>query len=61
MHCQKATLAAIRRKGADYLVPVKANQRKLHGLLCELFMAYGEKNYQVPGLRQFRTQGTVNK
>jgi predicted transposase YbfD/YdcC len=56
MHCQKATLAAIRRKGADYLVPVKANQRKLHGLLCELFMAYGEKNYQVPGLRQFRTQ-----
>jgi predicted transposase YbfD/YdcC len=56
MHCQKGTLAAIRRKDADYLVPVKANQRKLHGLLHELFMAYGERNYQVPGLRQFRTQ-----
>jgi hypothetical protein len=37
MHCQKDTLAAIRAKGADYLVPVKDNQPKLYGLVLEAF------------------------
>ena len=55
MHCQKETLAAIRAKGADYLVPVKDNQPKLYTLLLETFLAYGEQNYQAPGVKQHRT------
>ena len=55
MHCQKDTLAAIRAKGADYLVPVKDNQPKLYGLLLEAFEAYGEDNYQAREVKQHRT------
>jgi predicted transposase YbfD/YdcC len=55
MHCQKETLAAIRAKGADYLVPVKDNQPKLHTLLLETFLAYGEQHYEVPGVKRYRT------
>jgi predicted transposase YbfD/YdcC len=55
MHCQKETLAAIRAKGADYLVPVKDNQPKLYGLLLEAFMAYGEENFQAREVKQYRT------
>lgn len=55
MHCQKDTLAAIRAKGADYLVPVKDNQPKLYGLLLETFLAYGERNYQTREVKQYRT------
>lgn len=55
MHCQKETLAAVRGKGADYLVPVKDNQPKLYGLLLEAFMAYGENNYQAREVKQYRT------
>jgi predicted transposase YbfD/YdcC len=55
MHCQKDTLAAIRAKGADYLVPVKDNQPKLYGLLLEAFEAYGEDNYQARAVKQHRT------
>jgi len=55
MHCQKETLAGIRAKGADYLVPVKTNQPKLHTLLAETFLAYGEQNYQARELKQHRT------
>jgi predicted transposase YbfD/YdcC len=55
MHCQKDTLAAIRAKGADYLVPVKDNQPKLCGFLLEAFLAYGEDNYQAREVKQYRT------
>jgi predicted transposase YbfD/YdcC len=55
MHCQKDTLAAIRAKGADYLVPVKDNQPKLYGLLLEAFLAYGEENFQAREVKQHRT------
>jgi len=55
MHCQKETLAAIRAKGADYLVPVKDNQPKLYGLLLETFLTYGEQNYQAREVKQYRT------
>jgi predicted transposase YbfD/YdcC len=55
MHCQKETLAAIRAKGADYLVPVKDNQPKLYTLLLETFLAYGEQHYEVPGVKRYRT------
>jgi predicted transposase YbfD/YdcC len=52
MHCQKETLKAIRAKGADYLVPVKDNQPKLHELLQETFLAYGEGDYQARELKR---------
>lgn len=55
MHCQKNTLAAIRAKGADYLVPVKDNQPTLYGLVREAFVAYGEDNYQARAVKQHRT------
>ncbi len=55
MHCQKETLAAVRAKDADYLIAVKENQPKLHAQLQDLFVEYGEQNYQVPGLRCHRT------
>lgn len=55
MHCQKNTVAAIRAKGADYLIAVKGNQPKLHTLLQELFISYGEQDYKVPGLRRHKT------
>lgn len=52
MHCQKETLQAIRAKGADYLVPVKDNQPKLHDVLLRTFLAYGEGDYQAPELKR---------
>jgi predicted transposase YbfD/YdcC len=55
MHCQKDTLTAIRRKGADYLIPVKDNQPKLLALVRNAFLAYGEQNYTARELRQYRT------
>lgn len=55
LHCQKDTIAAIRAKDADYLIAVKANQPKLHTLLQELFISYGEQDYKVSGLRCFKT------
>jgi predicted transposase YbfD/YdcC len=55
MHCQKNTVAAIRAKGADYLIAVKDNQPKLHTLLHGLFISYGERDYKVPGLRCHKT------
>lgn len=55
MHYQKDTIAAIRAKRADYLIAVKDNQPKLHTLLQELFIGYGERDYKVPGLRCFKT------
>jgi predicted transposase YbfD/YdcC len=51
MHCQKDTLAAIRAKGADYLVPVKDNQPKLHDLLLRTFLAYGANDYRARELK----------
>lgn len=55
MHCQKETVAAIRAKGADYLIAVKNNQPKLHALLRNLFIDYGEQDFKVSGLRCHRT------
>lgn len=55
MHCQKETLAAIRAKGADYLVPVKDNQPKLYTLLLETFLAYGQNDYRSREVKQDRT------
>lgn len=51
MHCQKATTAAIKAKGADYVVTVKDNQPNLHALIADLFADYAERDYKVPGMR----------
>jgi predicted transposase YbfD/YdcC len=55
MHCQKDTLVGIRAKRADYLVPVKDNQPKLHALLQRTFETYGEEGYQARELKRHRT------
>jgi predicted transposase YbfD/YdcC len=56
MHCQKETAAAIRARGADYVLTVKANQPTLYARLWELFLSYGERDFQVPGLRMHQTR-----
>lgn len=46
MHCQKETAQAIRRRGADYVLNVKANQPTLHQELQEQFIAYGDDDWR---------------
>ena len=46
MHCQKETAQAIRRRGADYVLGVKANQPTLHQELQERFIAYGDDDWR---------------
>lgn len=55
MHCQKETAAAIRRRGAEYLLTVKRNQPRLHDKLNELFIEHGDRDYRSPGLRRYAT------
>ena len=55
MHSQTKTAAAIRRRGADYILPVKANQPSLHNTLIDLVDEWAAANFQVPGLRKHRT------
>ena len=55
MHCQKKTAVAIRNQDADYLLTVKRNQPALYDELLEKFLEYGERGYQVPGLRRHTT------
>jgi predicted transposase YbfD/YdcC len=55
MHCQKETAAAIRNRGADYLLTVKGNQPNLYQELMDRFIKYGECDYQIPGLRRHTT------
>lgn len=58
MHCQRDTVALIRKREADYIVMVKDNQPTLHRTLVDLFVHYGECNYQVPGMRCCRKTET---
>ena len=46
MHCQKETARAIRSRGADYVLQVKANQPTLFDQLQELFTEYGDNDWQ---------------
>lgn len=55
MHCQVETARAIVNAKADYILVVKANQESLHQCLLERFIEYGEKNYQVPGMKKHTT------
>ncbi len=52
MHCQRETAQAIRARGADYVLTVKRNQPGLWNELGDLFIAYGEHDYQAPELRR---------
>ncbi len=46
MHCQKETARAIRSRGADYVLQVKANQPTLHDQLQALFTELGDNDWQ---------------
>lgn len=46
MHCQKETAAAIRARGADYVLTVKRNQPLLYERLSDLFIKYGNDDYR---------------
>ncbi|QDU88854.1 Transposase DDE domain protein [Pirellulimonas nuda] len=53
MHCQKETARAIRNRGADYVLQVKANQPSVHDALQELFIEFGDADYR--GVRRHTT------
>lgn len=55
MHCQVETAKAILDAGADYIFTVKRNQESLFDVLNELFIEYGDEDYQVDGLRRHCT------
>ncbi len=56
MHCQKETAAKLVEQEADYVLIVKDNQPTLHNTLLDLFIDYGEEDYQAPELRCHQTQ-----
>jgi predicted transposase YbfD/YdcC len=55
MHCQVETAQAIVDADADYILIVKQNQEALHAYLMDRFLAYGESNYEVDGLKKHKT------
>ncbi|TWU47143.1 ISAs1 family transposase [Rubripirellula reticaptiva] len=55
MHCQKETAKAITDKKAEYILTVKGNQQKLAEAIGKRFVAYGELDNQVEGLRRHVT------
>ncbi len=57
MGCQKDIAAAIRGRGADYVLAVKGNQPTLHRAVHEAFLAHAEGGFTDPTLRQLRTVG----
>lgn len=56
MHCQVNTARTILERGADYLLTAKSNQPDLHKHLDALFQGFGERNYEVPGLKKCVTR-----
>ena len=55
MHCQVETARAIVTAEADYILIVKGNQDGLYEYLHDRFIEYGERDYQVPGLKRHVT------
>lgn len=55
MHCQVETARAILDADADYILVAKGNQETLYYELLDLFIAYGEVNYEVPGMTKHTT------
>ena len=52
MHCQKKTAQRIHDAGADYVLPVKGNQEKLHDRLRQETDKWVDQDFDVRGLRQ---------
>src|SRR5690606_15351173 len=62
MHCQKATAQKIIEKGADFVLQVKENQRKLMQAIAEEFDRYGETGYTDRRVRQYtKTEKNRNR
>ena len=62
MHCQKATARTIIEQGADYVLQVKENQRKLMLAIAEEFDRYGETSYTDRRVRQYtKTEKNRNR
>ena len=55
MPCQAETAEAILEAEADYILLVKGNQGTLYQTLLDRFESYGERDYQVKGLRRHVT------
>ena len=55
MHCQRETAKSITDAKADYVLTVKGNQENLSQAIAELFISYGESDYQVDGLKRHVT------
>lgn len=55
LHCQVETARAVLAAEADYLLIAKGNQEKLHHELLDLFIAVGDRDYDVPGLTRHVT------
>jgi predicted transposase YbfD/YdcC len=55
MGCQTEIAAAIRGRGADYLLAVKDNQPTLYGAVHEAFLAHAEDDFADPSLRRLTT------
>ena len=55
MGCQKDIAAAIRDRGADYVLTVKDNQPALHRAVHEAFLAHAEADFADPSLRRLKT------
>lgn len=56
MNCQRKTVAAIRDNDAHYLITVKANQEKLHDLIQQTFVEFGEDNFTSNRCRSHKTK-----
>jgi len=55
MRCQKETATAITDRKAEYILTVKGNQQKLAEAIGKRFVAYGELDNDVEGLRRHVT------
>jgi len=55
MGCQKEIAAAIRARGADYVLTVKDNQPALHQAVHEAFVAHADADYTDPTVRRHKT------
>lgn len=55
MHCQVETAQAIVDAKADYVLTAKGNQPTLLTEIRDRFIAYGDEDYQVEGLRKHVT------
>lgn len=55
MGCQTEIAAAIRDRGADYVLAVKDNQPTLHQAVQQAFLAHAEADFTDPSLRRIKT------